>query len=88
MVYQAARAVKLISESIGLPTVDEENERLFAEDGLRTFLVPVTLKREGFVRVRAGDAKSAEAAAKAGATFADDFEGSIHRNEIGSAIEA
>jgi hypothetical protein len=102
MVHHAARSVKLISDSLGLPTIaevihddtagptasDEINEQLYERDELRTFRVPVTLTREGFVTVKARDAKTAENVANAVAAFADDIENAVQSESVGTAVEA
>ena len=88
MVYHAAQAVKQVSDAIGVPTIDEENERLYADDDFQTFRVPVTLTRQGFVRIFARDAKAAEGVAKVMAAFADDIENAVHTEQVGTAIPA
>lgn len=88
MVYHAAQAVKLISEAIGLPTIDQENEQLYTEEPRRTFRVPVTITREGFATVKARDAKTAENVAKVMAALADDIENAVQNEFVGTAVEA
>jgi hypothetical protein len=87
MVHQAARAVKLISDSLRIPSVAEENERLYAEDEFRLYRVPVTLTREGFVTVRSRNATSAENIARVMASFAEDIENAIQSESVGEATE-
>jgi hypothetical protein len=101
MVYHAARAVKLISESLGLPTiadaardsseapsVDEINEDLYERDDLRQFHVPVTQVREGFYTILAKSAADAEGLAWQRLRLARDVDGSFDRWDVGTAIEA
>lgn len=101
IVHHAARAVKMIRDSLGLPivdeessdssglsTIDEENDRRYMEAHFRTFRVPVTLTRKGFISVFAGDAKAAEGVAQVIAAFADDIENPVQTEQVGTAIAA
>jgi hypothetical protein len=88
MVHQAARAVKRIVDPIDVPTVDEENDRRYTDDDFRMFRVPVTLTRQGFVRIFSRDAQAAESVAKVMAAFADDIEKSVQTEQVGTAIAA
>ena len=79
-------AVKPISDPFDRSTIDEENERLYAEADLGIFRVPVTLIRKGVVTVRARDAKVAESIAKVMAAFADDIDNSVRIENVGPAV--
>jgi hypothetical protein len=86
MVYQADRAVKLTDPVA--PTIDDENERRYAEDGMRRFRVPVAVIRRGIVEVLARDAKSAEGLVSVCAALADDFENAEQSEVVGRAVAA
>jgi len=76
---------KLITDSLGLSTIDEENEQLYSDECFSEFRVPVTVTRQGFMTLLARDAKSAERVADAAAAFADDIEDVVQTELIGRA---
>ena len=86
MIAQYADAHKLVSESLGLTPLDEMNERLYGDDNYRTFSVPVTLVRQGFVKILARDAKSAENVVSVVASLSDDIEDAVQSEQIGPAV--
>ena len=82
-----ARQHKLISDSLGLPSLDDKNESHYPDEDLRTFRVPVTLIKRGSVTINASCKKSAEDVVRVVAGLSDDLDSSISSEVIGSAFE-
>lgn len=80
---------KLITDSLGFPSVEDtlndENERLYADSSYSEFRVSVTVTRQGFMTLLATDAKAAEQVAQAAAAFSDDIEEAVQTELIGHA---
>ena len=87
IIAQHANAHKLIIDSLGLPSFNEENERRYDEDDFRTFKVPVTITRRGFVDILASDAQSAENVVRFTTAISDDIKDVVQSERIGQAVE-
>lgn len=92
MISYFARGHKLMSDSLGLDTIetiDDINERLYAEDPIREYRVPVTLERRGVMTIKASCRESAEGVARVLAGLDDDSLQDVQTSErIGAAVEA
>jgi hypothetical protein len=60
IITQYADAHKLVSNGLGLSTIDEENEQLYDDSSFGRYRVPVKRVRQGYVELLACDPKSAE----------------------------
>ena len=78
-----ARQHKLISDSLGLSSIDEENERRYDEDSFHTFKVPVTITRRGCVEILARDAESARNVVRVATSLGDDIKNIVQTERIG-----
>ena len=80
-----AQQHNLIADSLGFPTIDDDNERLYSDEHFAEYRVPVTITRQGFMKLLARDAESAQQVANASAAFADDIEDVVQTELIGRA---
>lgn len=88
MITYFVQGHKLITDSLGITPLDEENERLYAEEQLHEYRVPVTLVRQGVVTIRASCRETAEGVVRVTAGLNDDELTEVQTTEIvGTAIE-
>ena len=87
IIAQYANAHKLFTEGLGLPSIDEENERLFSDEQFYDYRVPVTIVKSGYSTVRARDAKSAENVVKTCAALADGIDEPVQAEYVGPAVQ-
>ncbi len=87
IIAQHANAHKLITDSLGLPSFDEENERRYDEDGFHMFKVPVTITQRGTVEILANNPQSAENVVRFTAAISDDIKNVVQSERIGQAVK-
>ena len=87
IIAQHAQAHKLITDSLGLNAIDEENERRHNDEDYAEFRVPVTVTRQGFMTFLAPNAEAARRIANAAAAFTDDLEEVVQTELIGRAAK-
>ncbi|MBX3424792.1 MAG: hypothetical protein KF688_03840 [Pirellulales bacterium] len=85
MIAQFAQAHQLISDGLGLTPLDEMNERLYSDDRMKRFRVPVAITRRGVVEILARDAESARNVVGVCTALADGLENAEQSEEIGPA---